>query len=966
MRWTFEISEVRPGMGFFALKGEKLDGHALIPAALAAGAADIIDGQEELQRRARDYRRTLKATVIGVTGSSGKTTTKEFLKVFLAKAGKTHATDGNYNNIIGLPLTILECPPDADFLVLEMGTSSPGEIAALCDIAEPDVGVVTNVGTAHLEGLKTPEGIAEEKGTLLKRASLSFTATDNRFFPGVVDTHQDWMREALADILPGEHSVANACLAFAVAEHFGVSREQAAAALSDFSLPGSRWRKVERNGAVFIDDSYNANPDSMIAAIRALCATPCSGRRLAALGDMFELGPQAPDFHRKVFEFAMSAGLAQVFGVGEMSSTCPCDVALATVKDLGRRLREEVRPGDLVLLKASGAMNLASVLDGPELAADGASVDETPPSAQPDAADSGWAIFMKRMAEKATALGMTDSYFENASGLSLKSRISASDLLKLGEAAVANPTLARIWAATERTVEIGGPRARQETIKHVYAKLEGYEAFVKRYPFLGGKGGSICCDQLSVRAHLIVTEVAGERIVIALAGQEASDDPFALDLEICALAEAMLKGTEPPPTPGLAALEEKLGGYAFASLDGRLRCESRETHRLQVPSSATKVLTALCALDVVADVSRKLTLRSQDVRGGSGYTCYVGDEVSFEDALYSMMLPSSNTMAESVATAAGGLMLAENRRLGKAVAPGTVSRPPSVSVAFPQEGVQLPFLFRCYVLGAVDRGESEVVVSNLTTRSSCSARVSRTGAWAAVVDVAQGTNVIEVGGVRRTFSVKPNEPDGATCAYKKLDCAADVAKPHPTGKAPGEITVALDPGHGGHDAGTWSPHGFFEKDANLMLAKAVRDELVRRGYVVVMTREDDVAVELFDRPKVAHAAKADLFISIHHTAPGFETDPFTVRSQSVYAWNELGARLAKAINGRMAAADPTLKNNGVLFANFAVTRNPEIPSCLIEADFLAHPDGERAVWDASRRSRLAAAIADGVSDWVNG
>ena len=428
MRWTFEISEVRPGMGFFALKGEKFDGHALISAALAAGAADVIDGQEELRRRARDYRRTLKATVIGVTGSSGKITTKEFLKVFLAKAGKTHATDGNYNNIIGLPLTILECPPDADFLVLEMGTSSPGEIAALCDIAEPDVGVLTNIGTAHLERLKTPEGIAEEK---------------------------------------------------------------------------------------------------------------------------------------------------------------------------------------------------------------------------------------------VTALGMTAAYFQNASGLSLKSRISAADLLKLGEAAVANPTLARIWAATERTVELGGPHARQEKVEHVYAKLEGYEAFVRRYPFLGGKGGSICCDQLSVRAHLIVTEVAGERILIALAGQEAADDPFALDLEVCGLAEAMLAGMEPPSAPGLAALEKKLGGYAFASLDGRLRYESREAHRPQVPASATKILTALCALDVVKDISRKLTLRSQDILGGSGYACFAGDEISFEDALYSMMLPSSNTMAESVATAAGALMLAEKREGGE-------------------------------------------------------------------------------------------------------------------------------------------------------------------------------------------------------------------------------------------------------------------------------------------------------------
>ena len=149
-------------MGFVALKGEKADGHDFIPKALAAGAAEIVDGLEELQSKARAYRRTLKAKVVGVTGSAGKTTTKELLKAFLSKVGKTHATEGNFNNHIGLPLTILNCPPDADFLVVEMGTNHPGEIAALCDIAEPDVGLVTNIGTAHLEFFRTQEGIAAE------------------------------------------------------------------------------------------------------------------------------------------------------------------------------------------------------------------------------------------------------------------------------------------------------------------------------------------------------------------------------------------------------------------------------------------------------------------------------------------------------------------------------------------------------------------------------------------------------------------------------------------------------------------------------------------------------------------------------------------------------------------------------------------------------------------------------------
>ena len=281
----------------------------------------------------------------------------------------------------------------------------------------------------------------------------------------------------------------------------------------------------------------------------------------------------------------------------------------------------------------------------------------------------------------------------------------------------------------------------------------------------------------------------------------------------------------------------------------------------------------------------------------------------------------------------------------------------AVSVAFPPEGAKLPYLERCYVMGAADAGE-EIGIP-----------VTRTGAWATVVDVKPGTNVVEVGGAKRTFVVGSLESLGSQepkRTYTKLEYAADTPKPHPAEKKPEEITVVLDAGHGGHDTGAMSPHGLPEKDVNLRLAKAVQGVLVKRGYTVVMTREDDTFVELYDRPKVAHKANADLFVSIHHNAPGYASNPFAIRSQSVYAWNALGEKLAKSINSRMAAADPQLKNDGVLHANFAVTRNPEIPSCLIEADFITHPDGESAAWDAARRSGVAAAIADGIADWVAG
>lgn len=363
MKYTFDSRAVRPGMGFVALKGENADGHDFIPQALAAGAAEIVDGLEELQAKAKAYRRTLKANVIGVTGSAGKTTTKELLKAFLSKIGKTSATEGNFNNHIGLPLTILNCPEDAAFLVVEMGTNHPGEIAALCDIAKPDVGVLTNIGTAHLEFFKTQEGIAEEKGTLLRRAGLAFSAKDNAFLPGTVDTHQEWMREALGGVLPGDHNVSNACLAFAVAEHFGATREQAVAALADFALPGSRWRKIEKWGATFIDDTYNANPSSMIAALDAFVATPCDGKRIAVLGDMFELGEKSLEYHRQVFDHAMKLGIPLVIGVGEMSSQCLCHLVYKNLDDLKKKFRVDVSAGDLVLLKASHSMKLGELVD---------------------------------------------------------------------------------------------------------------------------------------------------------------------------------------------------------------------------------------------------------------------------------------------------------------------------------------------------------------------------------------------------------------------------------------------------------------------------------------------------------------------------------------------------------------------------------------------------------------------------
>lgn len=382
---TFDSRLVRPGMLYVALKGEKADGNDYIPQARANGAEKVIGGPsalEELQSLAREYRRALapKTTVVALTGSAGKTTTKEILRAFLSRLGKTYATEGNYNNHLGLPITILNCPPDADFLVLEMGSNHPGEIAALCAIAEPDVGLVTNVGTAHLEFFGSQDGIADEKGALFAALGkngfarpFGVVSAENARLDRLraacavelaeVDPAPAWLAEALAGVLPGAHNVSNAALAFAVAERFGLTREAAASALADVVLPGARWRRVVLDGVTYIDDSYNANPDSMIAALDAFVRMPCDGKRVAVLGDMGELGASAPELHRKVFDHAMRLGIPLVIGVGEVSSTCLCHLVYKTLAPLKKKFRLDVSSGDLVLLKASHAMGLSALLE---------------------------------------------------------------------------------------------------------------------------------------------------------------------------------------------------------------------------------------------------------------------------------------------------------------------------------------------------------------------------------------------------------------------------------------------------------------------------------------------------------------------------------------------------------------------------------------------------------------------------
>lgn len=382
---VFDSRKVTPGCLFAALPGATVDGHAFVRQAFEKGAKGILvrkdraseftgpeasvlipvdDVKVSLTETARAYRKTLKAKVIGVTGSAGKTTVKEFTAAFLRTRGKTHATAGNYNNDLGLPITILECPCDAEFLVLEMGTNHPGEIAYLVDIGCPDAGIISSIGTAHIEFFKTQDGIAEEKGALfrsLPENGFAVLGENNDRFEMLKD--MCGCRVVVSDgtapfacPLVGDYNRWNMSLAWRCAKAFGVTVEGARRALDGFALPGDRWRQSDRGGVTFISDCYNANPTSMIVALEAFASEPCKGRRVAVLGDMFELGEESARLHAEVRSRALELSLDKVIFVGD-------NFGGASFEEAKAELFSYVRPGDSVLLKASHGMALGRILE---------------------------------------------------------------------------------------------------------------------------------------------------------------------------------------------------------------------------------------------------------------------------------------------------------------------------------------------------------------------------------------------------------------------------------------------------------------------------------------------------------------------------------------------------------------------------------------------------------------------------
>lgn len=413
---------------FVALKGEQHDAHRFAADAVAAGAVGLVadrpvdlpaaadvtvlqvpDTLHALQGLAADLRRRVAPCVLAVTGSNGKTTTKEMLAAILEAAvgpAQVLKTHGNLNNLIGVPLTLLGLAGDERYAVIEMGMNAPGEIARLTAIADPDVGLITNVGPAHLEGLGSIEGVARAKGELFERMRPTGTAIVNAedphvsalgaAFPGRVvrfgaatDVSADAVtcdaRGAAAfrlhlgptviDVqlqIPGRHNVSNALAAAAAASAVGIGPAAIRAGLAAAAPVGSRMRVVTlANGITVVDDSYNANPASMAAALQSLVEAPAT-RRIAVLGDMLELGAASVEQHRAVGRLAGSAGLTALYVHGDFARETAAGAASAMAPDaihvgashaaIATALAADARHGDWVLVKGSRGQRMEEVV----------------------------------------------------------------------------------------------------------------------------------------------------------------------------------------------------------------------------------------------------------------------------------------------------------------------------------------------------------------------------------------------------------------------------------------------------------------------------------------------------------------------------------------------------------------------------------------------------------------------------
>jgi UDP-N-acetylmuramoyl-tripeptide--D-alanyl-D-alanine ligase len=419
---------------FVALPGERFDGHHFIPQAAAGGAIaalvertpeDVLpnvqliqvpDTRRAMGKLARRVRAELRANVIAVAGSNGKTSTKHLIDSALCGKLRGSISPKSFNNDIGVPLSIFPADPTQDYLVLELGTNNPGEIAALTEIAQPDIAVITNVGAEHLEGLGDLMGVRQEEASVIKglaadgmlvvngddrdlleavhhypgqRVTFGYNDTNDLFASDIrcddtgVHFNLNNSRRGVFVPLLGRHTACNALAAIAVGRKMGLREDEIIDNLSRAHGPEMRLQLRRTGGIAVLNDAYNANPNSMKAALETVAALPSPGRRIAVLGDMLELGAATERYHKELGEFAAGCGLDFLVCVGAggaviAESALAAGQPAATVAryrdsaTLAAEIRHFLQDGDLVLLKGSRGVRLeavANAIAAPQVAA---------------------------------------------------------------------------------------------------------------------------------------------------------------------------------------------------------------------------------------------------------------------------------------------------------------------------------------------------------------------------------------------------------------------------------------------------------------------------------------------------------------------------------------------------------------------------------------------------------------------
>lgn len=357
MAYSIDTRTLQPGDIFIPFKGPNFDGHAFIAEAKRKGASQILE--VDLGEYAREHRRKFKIPVIAVTGSAGKTTTKDMLASVLSQKYNVVKSAENQNNEVGVPLTLLQIEAQHEIAIVEMAMRGLGQIEYLAKLAEPTHAIITNIGFSHLELLKTREAIATAKSEVINKGVTVFLNRRDEYYDFIKDTADNKQ----ATVLPYTYektTEANQAAVHAIAKHFGLTDEQIATGLASYRSSSHRLHTLHSQkypGVTIIDDAYNSNPDGLNFALNIARETPAK-RRLAVLGDMKELG----EFSKMLHESIPTQDFDYVFGYGELAQYFPNAKYYTDKTMLIAELQTLLHVGDLIIIKGSRSMHMEDIV----------------------------------------------------------------------------------------------------------------------------------------------------------------------------------------------------------------------------------------------------------------------------------------------------------------------------------------------------------------------------------------------------------------------------------------------------------------------------------------------------------------------------------------------------------------------------------------------------------------------------